>query len=105
MRSDASRVLRAVDAPSVEDALTGTQDSTRANCARAWDRCQQRQRRAERSAARRGGPEGHSCCDAPVIVSKRHRGTIVAMCTSWIVKPETRAMGAQWMMGGECVER
>jgi hypothetical protein len=27
------------------------------------------------------------------------------MCTSWIVKPETRAMGAQWMMGGECVER
>ena len=41
MRSDASRVLRAVDAPSVEDALTGTQDSTRANCARAWDRCQQ----------------------------------------------------------------
>ena len=53
----------------------------------------------------RGGPDGHSCCDAPVIVSKRHSVTIVAMCTSWIVKPETRAMGAQWMMGGECVER
>ena len=105
MRSDASRVLRAVDAPIVEDALTATQDSTRANCAHAWDRCQQRQRRAERSAAWRGGPDGHSCCDAPVIVSKRRRPSIVAMCTSWIVKPETRAMGAQWMMGGECVER
>ena len=59
----------------------------------------------ERSAAWRGGPDGHSCCDAPVIVSKRRRPSIVAMCTSWIVKPETRAMGAQWMMGGECVER
>ena len=64
-----------------------------------------RQRRAERVAVWRGGPDGHSCCDAPVIVSKRRRPSIVAMCTSWIVKPETRAMGAQWMMGGECVER
>ena len=96
MRSDASRVLRAVDAPSVEDALTGTQDSTRANCAHAWDRCQQRQRRAERVAVWRGGPDGHSCCDAPVIVSKRHSVTIVAMCTSWIVKPDGRARRGHW---------
>jgi len=50
----------------------------------------------ERVAVWWGGPDGHSCCDAPVIVSKRRRPSIVAMCTSWIVKPGGRARRGHW---------